>query len=124
MISDRARTVLVLVGLLAQALATTQQENRKESPTAKECPDGWDVFEDHCYLFVGSNNNVQIWSNAEIVCEVYWGAHLASIHSKAEQEFLLSYLNSSFKMWLGATDLETKVCFLSQRFLLQMHNAV
>ncbi len=41
MLSGKAGTVLGLVGLLAQALASALQEPTEDKPTAIACPDGW-----------------------------------------------------------------------------------
>ncbi len=71
--------------------------------TTPRCPSGWAEFEAHCYLFIG---NPLISVNAENDC-VHRGGHLASVHSKAEQDFIFS-LSANTTM-LGASDAVTEV---------------
>jgi hypothetical protein len=65
--------------------------------TAVQCPPGWREFEGHCYLPKGSIYNS--WVAVENDCRIY-GAHLTSIHSKAEDDFVKSLIGLSF--WIGA----------------------
>jgi hypothetical protein len=44
------------------------------------------------------------WENAENDC-IQRGGHLASIHSKAEQDFVISISNMSSYTWLGGSDI-------------------
>jgi Lectin C-type domain len=77
--------------------STTQTPTTTETTTAAfQCPSGWAEFEGHCYL---PEERSTTWTNAENVCRKY-GAHLTSIHSKAEDDFVKSYFNIPF--WIGA----------------------
>jgi len=72
------------------------------STTTAVCPDGWSEFEGHCYLCEGTGLT---WLNAEQNC-LNMGGHLASIHSKAERDFVSSIFVS---YWVGASDTVTEV---------------
>jgi hypothetical protein len=56
-------------------------------------------------LFSG-NEPTTLWENAEAICEQF-GAHLASIHSSTEQDFISSI--SIVDIWLGASDTHAEV---------------
>jgi Lectin C-type domain len=68
----------------------------KSNTTTFQCPSGWLEFEGHCYLL---KSDIEMWWTAEENCLEY-GAHLASIHSEAEDEFITAQTNSTF--WMGA----------------------
>ena len=71
------------------------------------CPAGWEEFEGSCYLMVSTGT--YYWQNAENYCKSK-GGHLASIHSKAEGDFIIELAGSShFYIWLGATDVVSPV---------------
>lgn len=69
---------------------------------AEACPSGWEAFSDSCYLFGNGAN----WTQAEANC-VKDGAHLASIHSKAENDFIVKRATTGktqstfFMTWVG-----------------------
>jgi hypothetical protein len=77
------------------------------STTTNPCPSGWEEFEAHCYMFSGKST--LNWENAENDC-IHRGGHLASIHSRAEQDFVISISNRSSYTWLGGSDLALEVC--------------
>ncbi|KAK0406507.1 hypothetical protein QR680_018616 [Steinernema hermaphroditum] len=58
-------------------------ETEPVSPCAD--PDGWQSFGDHHYLYYTKEQKT--WSQAEDYCK-YKGAHLASVHSKEESDFI------------------------------------
>ena len=67
------------------------------------CPTGWDLLKSNCYkVFAATSPS---WKYAENQCQGE-GGHLASIHSKEENDFV-SGLDSDV-MWLGGTDLPTE----------------
>jgi hypothetical protein len=76
--------------------------------TIPVCDDGWSQFEAHCYFYSGGKELKLSWANAEKDC-INRGAHLASIHSQAEQHFVVSI--STIPTWLGASDIISEVCF-------------
>jgi hypothetical protein len=79
--------------------------------TTEHCPPGWEEFETHCYWFSG--NSTLSWPNADADC-IQRGGHLASVHSKAEQEFIFSI--SAIYTWLGASDIVLEVGHFSYTF--------
>ena len=65
------------------------------------------LFEDHCYVL--ELNTTKKWQEAENDCRSK-GGHLASIHSKAEGDFIIKLAGSStVPIWLGATDIVSEV---------------
>ncbi|XP_067307964.1 type-2 ice-structuring protein-like [Pseudorasbora parva] len=67
----------------------------------KECPCGWAKFGVRCYKFFPETVN---WVTAQRNCQRF-GANLVSVHSRAENDFLLSLLPSlSTRAWIGAHD--------------------
>ncbi|XP_058615707.1 galactose-specific lectin nattectin-like [Onychostoma macrolepis] len=67
----------------------------------KKCPYGWTNFGVRCYKFFSQTVN---WVTAERNC-LSLDANLASVHSKIEQDFLLSLLPSpSTRCWFGTHD--------------------
>lgn len=72
-----------------------------ENAEAKKCPYGWTNFGVRCYKFFSQTVN---WVTAEKNC-LGLDANLASVHSKMDQDFLLSMLpSSSTRCWFGAHD--------------------
>jgi len=71
------------------------------STTTTKCPAGWSKFGTNCYLF---SSATPTWSAAENEC-IRQGGHLASIHSKAEQDFVGSnFAFNAYGAWLGASN--------------------
>jgi len=66
------------------------------------CPDGAS-FEGHCYLLFATEH--LDWRGAEYDC-ISRGGHLTSIHSQAEEEFIMNLVAGSTagQTWLGASD--------------------
>jgi hypothetical protein len=73
--------------------------------TTATCHPGWAEFEGHCYQF---NSTVSNWADAENDCSVK-GGHLASIHSRAEENFIYGLSGAHPQMWLGGTDTVSEV---------------
>ena len=62
------------------------------------CDNGWSIFGNACYKV---SNETTDWYDAERTCNEY-GAHLTSIHSKEEADFILSLQHtSSANIWIG-----------------------
>ena len=55
-----------------------------------KCEPGWEMFEQSCYQIPDDHKD---WASAENDC-VQKGGHLASIHSKEENDFLLRLVGS------------------------------
>jgi len=63
------------------------------------CPGGWNQYDGRCYLLVRVGAT---WPDAEAYCNSK-GGHLASIHSLAENNFIVG-LAPNDNYWLGASD--------------------
>ncbi len=85
--------------------------------TAPLCQEGWEEFQGHCYIF---SNNPSYWLSAEFIC-LQSGAHLASIHSKAEQNFVLKI--STNNIWIGGSDIITEVCSFFKHCKKRQHSS-
>eukprot|EP00667_Euglena_gracilis_P017419 EG_transcript_18350 len=55
------------------------------------------VFEGLCYQFFETK---ETWQRAEQLC-VAWGGHLASLHSRREEEFCAALAGAGSKFWFG-----------------------
>ena len=67
---------------------------------------GWVGFGGNCYQL--QNRGITTWPEAEEVCRSL-GGHLTSIHSKAEEDFLVDLAQQVGQIWLGASDDATEV---------------
>ncbi|XP_067307387.1 type-2 ice-structuring protein-like [Pseudorasbora parva] len=77
--------------------------------TGKACPRGWAKFGLRCYKFFPQRVN---WFTAQRKCQNV-GANLASVHSRAENNFLLGLLPSlSTNTWIGGNDVAKEGCWL------------
>jgi len=76
-----------------------------QTTTPQFCQQGWYEFEGHCYIFRGPEY-ANYWLSAEFDCLAY-GAHLVSIHSKAEQDFVKNLTTKT--IWLGGSDIVAEV---------------
>ena len=64
------------------------------------CADGWTNFGGRCYKHCEIKKN---WNAAEFTCKSWRaGAHLASVHSKEEQDFIQKEF--PYNIWLGGND--------------------
>ena len=63
-----------------------------------DCPDTWMIFNGRCY---GHPQDKRLnWEAAELYCKEWLpGAHLASVHSQEEQQFIVD--NFPEDIWLG-----------------------
>ena len=78
---------------------------------SKRCPDGWQEFWSHCYLYGSQSKN---WNMANSDC-ILEGGNLASIQSKAEHDFVSNLVpsNSTTSTWVGASDMAKEVIHIS-----------
>jgi hypothetical protein len=79
------------------AASATSEEAPSPKPTLFECPPGWREFDNHCYI---EQTSELYWYDAEASCSSL-GGHLASIHSRAEYDFILDLLPGYFFIWIG-----------------------
>jgi len=91
----------VCLGEGSSPIMTSASSSVSVSTKPKGCPAGWDVLGSNCYKAFESELN---WQDAENHCKGQ-GGHLASIHSKEENDFVAG-LASPFhdEPWLGGTD--------------------
>jgi len=74
-----------------------------EDPNAKKCPDGWTKYEDACYLVLKKKTS---WDRANKYCQQKMpGAQLPSIHSDAQNRFLMNMVGGSYgtSYWIGGS---------------------
>merc|ERR1712038_1714041 len=64
------------------------------------CPSGWSVYNGNCYKFV---SKAKSFSEAEGYCNSIWDAHLASIHSAGENQFIYDSYGGEAggDIWIG-----------------------
>ncbi|XP_071953791.1 macrophage mannose receptor 1-like [Antedon mediterranea] len=83
------RPILAIIGFVALATA---------------CEDGWESYNGYCYLFnqIGGNRN---YADSEVFC-LNHGAHLVSIHSEAENDFVTRTARDldMGNTWIGLDD--------------------
>ncbi|XP_038059503.1 echinoidin-like [Patiria miniata] len=82
------------------------------------CQPPWLAFQGHCYLWV---DKPMSWMDAERHCQMLSHpgkmVHLASIHSKEEDEFIKDYVRSASGLavtpsyWIGCNDIERESNF-------------
>jgi len=63
------------------------------------CPNGWSLFGPNCYKLV---ETLKTWQEAENHCQTE-GAHLASLHSEEEKDFVGGLTSHQWEHWLGGT---------------------
>ncbi len=94
--------------------STTTTAATPGTTTMFSCPDDWVKYDGHCYY--GALEEFT-WTEAENEC-ILLGGHLASIHSQAEQDFVIlllaEYLQIDFPViptgfWIGASKTEPQV---------------
>ncbi|XP_048017264.1 ladderlectin-like [Megalobrama amblycephala] len=74
---------------------------KAEVDLVMKCPAGWSSFGLRCFKYFPQS---VYWITAERNCQSL-GAHLASVHNKPENDFLLGLLpSSSTQTWSGAHD--------------------
>ncbi|XP_037370305.1 C-type lectin domain family 4 member D [Talpa occidentalis] len=64
------------------------------------CPVSWRAFQSNCYFPLNDNKT---WAESERDC-MQMGAHLASVSTAAEQNFIIQFLDRRFPYFLGLTD--------------------
>jgi len=77
-------------------VTTTTTTTALPTTTSVQCESGWTNFNGSCFKFISSG---QYWTTADAYCLQY-GAKLASIHSRSENDFL-NTLAGSNDYWIG-----------------------
>jgi hypothetical protein len=93
---------------------TTDVPTTKDPTTTipeKRCPNGWQEFGSHCYLYKSQSKN---WTMANSDC-IWEGGNLASIQSTAENDFVFNLVPSTVTtpFWVGASDVAKEVIHIS-----------
>jgi len=87
----------------AQVAATYNPTETSMIYSPDACDQGWSQFGKHCYKHFWENRN---WFEAEAICNRQGGdSHLASIHSKAENQFIFT-LSLGLSAWIGYVETE------------------
>uniref|UniRef100_A0A8C5JWT6 C-type lectin domain family 4, member d n=1 Tax=Jaculus jaculus TaxID=51337 RepID=A0A8C5JWT6_JACJA len=68
------------------------------------CPVGWRTFQSNCYVPLADNRT---WEESERNCSGM-GAHLATLSTEAELNFVTKFLDRRFPYFLGLTDQNTE----------------
>ncbi|XP_059832383.1 lectin-like [Hypanus sabinus] len=73
----------------------------------RTCISGWTGYNFTCLQFINEEKN---WIEAEVYCQVLIpGGHLASIHSKENNDFVLELVQNEGsphpKIWIGSSDM-------------------
>lgn len=85
----------------AQVAATFNPASVTQVYHPGACEPGWSQWDAFCYKHYWEHKN---WFEAEQLCRQR-DAHLASIHSRAENRFIFT-LTSGLSAWIGYTDLD------------------
>ncbi|XP_008572998.1 PREDICTED: C-type lectin domain family 4 member D [Galeopterus variegatus] len=85
-------------------LTCSRQKSELKGSTWSCCPAGWRGFQSNCYLLLNDNKT---WAESERNCSGM-GAHLATISTEAEQNFIIQFLDRRFSYFLGLTDENTE----------------
>merc|ERR1711962_27673 len=72
------------------------------------CAKGWERLGDKCFFISGKKDQISSFDEGEARCKsLYPTAHLASIQSKAEQDWIVETVEMQF-LYIGATDQKTE----------------
>lgn len=85
----------------AQIAATFAPQQLSQVYHPGACEQGWSQWDAFCYKHYWEKRT---WWEAEALCRER-GAHLASVHSKAENRFIYT-LTSGLSAWIGYTDID------------------
>lgn len=87
----------------AQVAASYERDQLSQVYHPGACPKSWSQWDAFCYKRFWEKKT---WFEAEAFCRQYGeGAHLASIHSRAENRFIYA-LTGGLSAWIGYTDLD------------------
>ncbi|XP_071940909.1 macrophage mannose receptor 1-like [Antedon mediterranea] len=82
---------------------TTAEKPVTPAPRPGTCPTSeWIPYGSHCYFFGVSFTSIS-WAEAEFACSLNHAGHLASIHSRAQNEFIRANVQSFLgkSVWVG-----------------------
>ncbi|XP_027626909.1 C-type lectin domain family 4 member D [Tupaia chinensis] len=97
----RCERAIEVFKLLAshEKLTCVREKSEQKGSTWTCCPVGWRAFQSHCYFPVTHNKT---WAESERNC-LGMGAHLATLSTEAEQNFIIQFLDRRFSYFLGLT---------------------
>ncbi|XP_037702273.1 C-type lectin domain family 4 member D isoform X2 [Choloepus didactylus] len=81
-------------------LTCIRETTELKGSTLTCCPVDWNAYQSHCYFPFHDNKT---WAESERNCTGI-GAHLATISTEAEQNFIVQLLDRRFSYFLGLTD--------------------
>ncbi|XP_032204777.1 C-type lectin domain family 4 member D-like isoform X1 [Mustela erminea] len=81
-------------------LTCTREKSKLKGTTWNCCPFGWRAFQSNCYFPLNDNKT---WDKSERNC-MRMGAHLATISTEAELNFISQFLDRRFSYFLGFID--------------------
>ena len=92
------------------------------APQNVKCPtNDWILFEEYCYL-VNTTQTYQM--EAQMNCEMYFGADLASVHNENQNLLLAAHIRAYGSAWLGLMKDDNgeyiSMCFLSFLEILKL----
>lgn len=87
----------------ASVIATYTETGRSQISNAAACEPNWILFNEDCYFHITQRLT---WHDANQLCDAS-GSALASIHSKAENDFI-HFLTGGQSTWIGVVDLNAK----------------
>ncbi|XP_045410359.1 C-type lectin domain family 4 member D isoform X1 [Lemur catta] len=85
-------------------LTCIRETSELKGSTWNCCPVLWRAFQSNCFLPLNDNKS---WAESERNCSGM-GAHLATISTEPEQNFIIQFLDRQFSYFLGLTDENTE----------------
>ncbi|XP_045159464.2 FRAS1-related extracellular matrix protein 1-like [Mercenaria mercenaria] len=77
--------------------AWSPASNQDQQPETRECQQGWSKYGNRCFKFI---NERLTWEVAETLCQMSYGANLATVQSQDHQEWV-SKLAGKKAYWIG-----------------------
>ncbi|XP_016077206.1 PREDICTED: C-type lectin domain family 4 member D [Miniopterus natalensis] len=78
-------------------LTCIEEKSELKGDTWNCCPVGWRAFQSNCYFPL---NDSKTWAESERNCTGL-GAHLATVSTEDEQNFIIQFLDTRFSYFLG-----------------------
>ncbi|WAR22721.1 FREM1-like protein [Mya arenaria] len=79
-----------------------RQDSKDQQPETRECQQGWSKYESRCFKFI---NERLTWEVAEMLCQMSYGAHLATVRGDEHIEWL-GELGGKKAYWIGLNDVD------------------
>ena len=88
---------------MSTLLGSEQRGSSEDTKCVQSCEQGWEENGDHCYFW---SKQVKTWDQSEEICQGK-GAHLASVTSKATDNYIAAESKGKFH-WIGGSDKESE----------------